>query len=91
MTAWEGVTLFLLLQEPGGVKYSVDSWADVRFSDGTSRRFNLAELRGALIAFKDAEGKWLAESGGAPVRLIAPNLPSSQWKDGPVRITIHAP
>ncbi len=90
-TSWEGVTLFLLLQEPGGVEYSVDSWANVRFADGTSHRFNLAELRGALIAFKDADGNWLAESGGAPVRLVAPNLPSSHWIDGPVRVTIHAP
>jgi hypothetical protein len=90
-TSWEGVTLFLLLQEPGGVEYSVDSWANILFADGTSRRYSLAELRGALIALKDAEGNWLADSGGAPVRLIAPNLPSSLWVDGPVRITIHAP
>lgn len=90
-TAWEGVTLFLLLQEPGGVKYNVQWWALVTLADGTSRRFNLSELRGALIALKDGDGNWLSEDGIVPLRLIAPNRPSSDWLDGPVRITIQGP
>jgi DMSO/TMAO reductase YedYZ molybdopterin-dependent catalytic subunit len=90
-TSWEGVTLFLLFKEPGGVVYSVDSWVLVTLADGTSHRFNLSSLRGALIALKDGKGNWLAENDQAPIRLIAPNLPSSRWLDGPVRITVHNP
>ncbi len=90
-TSWEGVTLFLLFQEPGGVEYSVDSWALITLADGTNRRFNLTSLRGALVALKDGEGNWLAYTGEQPVRLIAPNLPSSQWLNGPVRITVLGP
>lgn len=90
-TSWEGVTLFLVLQEPGGVEYSVESWARITLADGTTRRVSLADLRGALIALKDAEGNWLAETDQTPLRLIAPNQPSSLWLEGPVRITIHAP
>jgi hypothetical protein len=90
-TSWEGVALFLLFKKPGGVEYSVDSWVLVTLADGTSHTFNLSSLRGALIALKDGEGNWLADSDQAPIRLIAPNLPSSQWLDGPVRITVHGP
>ncbi len=90
-TAWEGVTLFLLLKEPGGVEYNVQWWALVTLADGTSRRFNLSELRGALIALKDGNGNWLSETSPTPLRLIAPNRPSHDWLDGPVRITIQGP
>jgi DMSO/TMAO reductase YedYZ molybdopterin-dependent catalytic subunit len=91
--SWEGVTLFLLLQEPGGVDYqrSVTWWALITLADGTRHRMSLADLRGALIALKDGEGNWLAETEAWPVRLIAPNRPSSDWLWGPVRITINAP
>jgi DMSO/TMAO reductase YedYZ molybdopterin-dependent catalytic subunit len=89
-TSWEGVTLFLLLQEPGGVEYSINSWVMVTLEDGTSRRANLSDLRGAIVALKDGEGNWLADQDGAPIRLIAPNLPSSEWWEGPVRITVHS-
>ena len=91
ITSWEGVTLFLLFKEPGGVEYSVDSWVLVTSADGTSHRFVTSSLRGALIALKDGEGAWLAETGETPIRLIAPHLPSSQWVNGPVRITVHSP
>jgi hypothetical protein len=87
--SWEGITLFLLLQEPGGVEYGVDSWALITFADGSTRRFSMADLRGALIALKDGEGNWLADMGESPLRLIPPNLPSSNWLVGPVRISIH--
>jgi DMSO/TMAO reductase YedYZ molybdopterin-dependent catalytic subunit len=90
-TAWEGVTLFLLFKQPAGVEYSVSWWALFALSDGSSRRFNMSELRGALIAFKDGDGNWLYESGPAPIRLIAPNRPSDEWLYGPVRITVQAP
>ena len=91
LTAWEGVTLFLLLQKPGGVQYTVQWWALVTLADGASRRFNLSELRGALIAFKDGDGNWLNNTDSTPLRLIAPNRPSSDWLEGPVRITIQGP
>lgn len=90
-TSWEGVTLFLLLQKPGGAQYSVQSWAQVTLADGASRRFNLSSLRGALIALKDGDGNWLADTSDAPIRLVAPILPSSDWVQGPVRITVHGP
>lgn len=90
-SSWEGVTLFLLFQDPGGVEYSVDSWVLVTLSDGTTRRANLVDMRGTLIALKDGAGNWLADSDVAPVRLIAPNRPSSEWWPGPVRITVHSP
>jgi len=90
-TSWEGVTLFLLLQKPGGAQYSVESWAQVTLADGASRRISLSRLRGALIALKDDDGNWLADTSDAPIRLIAPILPSSDWVDGPVRITVHKP
>jgi DMSO/TMAO reductase YedYZ molybdopterin-dependent catalytic subunit len=89
-TSWEGVTLFLLLQDPGGVEYTVNSWVMVTLVDGTTRRANLSDLRGAIIALKDGAGNWLAEQDVAPVRLIAPNRPSSEWWAGPVRITVHS-
>ncbi|MFW9871425.1 MAG: molybdopterin-dependent oxidoreductase [Candidatus Thorarchaeota archaeon] len=89
--SWEGVTLFLLFQEPGGVVYSVDWLVSITLADGTRQSINLTKLRGALIAFKDGDGTWLAEAGAAPIKLIAPNQPSSTWLDGPVRITVNAP
>ena len=89
-TSWEGVTLFLLLQDPGGVEYTVNSWVMVTLQDGTARRANLADLRGAVVALKDGAGNWLADQDVAPVHLIAPNLPSSEWWAGPVRITVHS-
>jgi len=89
--SWEGVTLFLLLQEPGGVEYTVDWWVIVTLVDGTTRRANLSDMRGTLIALKDGAGNWLADSDVAPIRLIAPNRPSSEWWPGPVRITVHSP
>lgn len=90
-TSWEGVTLFLLLRNPGGVQYSIQSWGQFTLADGSRRRISLSSLRGALIALKDGDGNWLADIGEAPIRLIAPTLPSSDWVDGPVRITIHGP
>jgi len=91
--SWEGVTLFLLLREPGGVDYQsgVTWWALITLVDGSRHRLSLADLRGAIIALKDGEGKWLAETEKWPVRLVAPNRPSNDWLWGPVRITIHAP
>jgi hypothetical protein len=90
-TSWEGVTLFLLFQEPGGVEYTVNSWALITLVDGTTWRANMSELRGALIALKNGEGNWLAETTDTPLRLIAPNLPTKAWLDSPVRITVHGP
>jgi hypothetical protein len=87
--SWEGITLFLLLQEPGGVEYNVDSWALITLADGSTRRYSMADLRGALIALKDGDGNWLADLGESPLRLIPPNLPNSDWLEGPVRISIH--
>ena len=91
--SWEGVTLFLLLREPGGVDYQsgVTWWALITLADGSRHRLSLADLRGAIIALKDGEGNWLAETEKWPVRLVAPNRPSNDWLWGPVRITIHAP
>jgi hypothetical protein len=90
-TSWEGVTLFLLLRNPGGAQYSVQSWGQVTLADGSRRRISLSSLRGALVALKDGDGNWLAETSDAPIRLIAPILPSSDWVDGPIRITVHGP
>jgi DMSO/TMAO reductase YedYZ molybdopterin-dependent catalytic subunit len=90
-TSWEGVTLFLLFREPGGVQYTVNWFVRVTVADGTSRRFSLAELRAALIALKDGEGNWLTETDSAPVRLIAPNRPSDEWLRGPIRFTVESP
>ena len=89
-TSWEGVTLFLLLQEPGGVEYTVNTWVMITLEDGTTRRANLSDLRGAIIALKDGEGNWLANEDVSPLRLVSPNRPSSEWYAGPVRITVHA-
>jgi hypothetical protein len=92
VTTWEGVTLALLLKrETGGVDYSVMWWVRITLADGTSRRIELTKLRGALFALKDGNGDWLAETGKVPIKLIAPNQPSSVWLDGPVRITVHGP
>ncbi len=89
--SWKGVTLFQLLQEPGGVEYDVGWSAVITLNDGTRYRMTLADLRGAMIALQDGEGNWLAETAKTPVRLIAPNKPSSSWLWGPVRITVEAP
>ncbi|MEJ2150882.1 MAG: hypothetical protein P8Z40_15595 [Chloroflexota bacterium] len=90
-TAWEGVTLFLLFKQPAGVQYNISWWALFTLADGSTRRFNMSELRGALIAFKDGDGNWLYENSPAPIRLIAPNRPTDEWVYGPVRITVEAP
>jgi DMSO/TMAO reductase YedYZ molybdopterin-dependent catalytic subunit len=91
VTSWEGVTVFLLLQEPGGVEYTFDWWMRVTLADGSSRRYNMAELRGALVALKDGAGNWLAQTDTAPIRLIAPSLPTDAWLKGPVRFTLEGP
>lgn len=92
-SSWEGVTLLQLLRKPGGVGYYTDInwWALITLADGTEHRVSLPDLRGALIALKDGEGNWLADTGTAPLLLVAPTLPSSEWLAGPVRITIHKP
>jgi len=89
--SWKGVTLFQLFQEPGGVEYKVGWEALITLADGSRHRMTLADLRGALIALQDGQGNWLAETSETPVRLIAPNKPSSSWLWGPVRIDIKAP
>ena len=40
-TSWEGVTLFLLMQEPGGVEYTVNSWVMVTLANGAKRRLSM--------------------------------------------------
>ena len=89
--SWKGVTLFQLLQEPGGVEFEVGWSALITLADGSRHRMTLADLRGALVALQDGQGNWLAETAETPVQLIAPNKPSSSWLQGPVRITITAP
>jgi DMSO/TMAO reductase YedYZ molybdopterin-dependent catalytic subunit len=89
--SWKGVTLFQLLQEPGGVEFDIGWSALITLDDGSRYRMSLADLRGALVALQDGQGNWLAETAETPVRLIAPNKPSSSWLQGPVRITISAP
>jgi hypothetical protein len=93
LSSWEGVTLLQLLRKPGGVGYYIDIswWALVTLADGTSHRMSLSDLHGALIALKDGAGNWLADTDTAPLLLVAPTLPSSEWLAGPVRITIHRP
>jgi DMSO/TMAO reductase YedYZ molybdopterin-dependent catalytic subunit len=89
--SWEGVTLFLLFQKPGGVEYDIEWSVLVTLDEGTRERYGILELRGAIIALKDGQGNWLANGGPAPIKLVPPNLPSSKWVDGPVRITVLAP
>jgi hypothetical protein len=90
-TSWQGITLFALLQKPGGVEYTLDWSVRITLADGTSERTELPSLRGAFIALKNGEGNWLADTYSVPVRLIIPNRPSTDWLDGPVRITIDGP
>lgn len=90
-TSWEGVTLYLLLREAGEVEHEIQWWVLITLADGTSHRMSLADLRGAIIAFKDGQGNWLADTDTAPIRLIAPSRPSSEWLVGPVRITVDRP
>ena len=89
--SWKGVTLFQLFQEPGSVEFEVGWSALITLADGSHYRMSLADLRGALIALQDGQGNWLAETAETPVRLIAPNKPSSSWLQAPVRITVEAP
>jgi hypothetical protein len=83
--------LYLLLREAGEVEHEIHWWVLITLADGTSHRMSLADLRGAIIAFKDGQGNWLADTDAAPIRLIAPSRPSSEWLVGPVRITVDRP
>jgi hypothetical protein len=90
-TSWEGAFLTLLFRKTGKVEYDIRWQAVITFADGTSRRFSLADLVGAMLAVKDGEGNWLAETDEAPLRLVIPNKPSSDWLAGPVRINVQKP
>jgi hypothetical protein len=90
-TSWEGVFLTLLFRKTGKVEYNIQWQAAITFADGSSRRFSLADLVGAMLALKDGEGNWLAETDESPLRLVIPNKPSSDWLAGPVRITVQKP
>lgn len=89
--SWEGTFLTLLLRKAGGVQYDIHWSALITLADGTSHRMSTSDLRGALVAFKDGTGNWLAETDEAPIRLIVPNKPSTEWLAGPVHLTIHKP
>jgi DMSO/TMAO reductase YedYZ molybdopterin-dependent catalytic subunit len=76
--SWQGVALAALLEaaeiKPGDMDvtlYAVDRY---------SMKTTLADLKDAIIALQDGQGRWLAElDNPVPLRLIPPHKPGDYW------------
>ncbi len=78
VTSWSGVPLDDVLLKAGAPTDYVS--LTVFASDGYSIEISKEELKGAIIALKDANG-WIAEVAAdkGPIRLVTPETPANRW------------
>lgn len=76
--SWEGVPLDALLAaaqiKPGDMALKLYA------ADRYSIRATLADLKDAIIALRDGQGRWLADlDPKCPLRLVPPHQPGNYW------------
>ena len=88
LTSWQGPSLADLLRagrmKPGPMKLTLAA------ADGYEMDCRVEEMRSAIVALKDGEGRWLAErGGGCALRLVPPQQPGNYWIMNLRRITVE--
>ena len=79
LTSWRGPSLEGLLSaakiKPGPMKVILEA------EGGYGVRCTVDDLKSAVVALQDGEGRWLAEVGerASPIRLVVPERPGNYW------------
>lgn len=86
--SWEGPSLEALLAaaeiRPGPMRLRLEA------QDGYGAEATLDDLKSAIVALKDGEGRWLTQTKEpCPVRLIPPTMPGNYWVMCLNRITVE--
>ncbi len=87
-TSWEGPSLEALLAaaqiKPGPMTLRIAA------ADGYGIGCAREDLKSAIVALKDGEGRWLAEIGDkCPLRLVPPDKPGNYWVMYLTRVTVE--
>jgi DMSO/TMAO reductase YedYZ molybdopterin-dependent catalytic subunit len=88
VSSWEGPALDLLLARAeiklGPMLLTVEG------ADGYMVKREREDLRSAIVALKDGDGRWLAEVGDRrPLRLVPPHTTGNYWVSNVTRITVE--
>ncbi len=88
LTSWRGPSLESLLAaaevKPGPLILTLTA------ADGWEIKFTRQELKSAIIALQDGQGRWLAElDNTCPLRLVPPNMTANYWLRNVCRITVE--
>ena len=87
-TSWQGPSLDRLLEaaeiKPGPQKLTL------RAADGYEMDCTLQDMKSAIVALRDGQGRWLAELDAArPLRLVPPHKPGDYWVANLRRVTVE--
>jgi hypothetical protein len=87
-TSWEGPALEVLFTsagiKPGPMTITLEA------PDNYEADCTRDELRSAIVALKDGNGRWLYEvDPRCPIRLVPPELPGNYWVMNPSCITVE--
>ena len=88
LTSWQGPALELILAvariKPGPMTVSLEA------EDGYRVETRLEDLKDAIIAVKDGDGQWLADTEvGCALKLVPPHLPGNFWVVNISRIRVE--
>jgi hypothetical protein len=88
LTSWRGVSMDALLEatqlKPGSMSFVFEA------PDGYKVKCSRRELKSAMLALQDGDGKWLAESDPTkPIRLVPPEKPGDYWMANPGRVIVE--
>ena len=87
-SSWQGPSLDTLLEaaevKPGPKKLTLKA------ADGYEMDCTLKEMKSAIVALRDGQGRWLAELDATrPLRLVPPHKPGDYWVANLRRITVE--
>ncbi|MFH1745833.1 MAG: hypothetical protein ABIG44_02195 [Planctomycetota bacterium] len=88
ITSWRGPSVETLLAaaeiKPGPMLFTVTA------ADGWELNYTPAQLKSAIIAVQDGQGRWLAElDETCPLRLVPPDLTANYWLMNICRIKVE--
>ncbi len=88
VNSWQGPALEPLLTaaqvKPGAMKVSLEA------VDGYKVEARLEDLRDAIVALKDGEGRWLTDTdSGCALMFVPPHLPGNFWVTSIRRIRVE--
>lgn len=86
-TSWRGPSLEALLTaaqiKPGPMLVTLEA------ADGYRKRCSREQLKSAIVALQDGDGRWLSQTGSTcPLRLVPPELTGDYWIRDLCRITV---